>query len=445
MHKVLRALEEAHERGVTGGHGFAPVEGLSLHGGGGGGTSTIEKSDPWEGLQPHLRGLYNRARTQSHQNLTYPTGGTVAEQSEDTQEATQALAQQPDTQYQQAILDAGEGVVGNLGQSNPALQQYQSLGMSSQLALQDQLRGGDQGASVGEQAQQYAQQYGDPSQQQTQSGQLLNEFQSNPYTDQLVEQTLRANTENFSENVVPRIEGQAVASGGYGGSRQALAESQAADELNQTNLDAASQIYQQQFNQDRNRQIQLAGQTDQANINYANQNLNALGTGADIASAERELGLTEDQLRTQTAGSTLEGLSDAYATNVQGQSQGLAGLNVAQDLPLAPIEAQAQAGAAQDQYMQALLDDEVARHQFEQNARSQQLQQYAQLISSAGNPGGTRETSSPGPSTASGALGGAAAGAGLASSLSSAGAINSWNPWGWALMGGGALLGGAST
>lgn len=42
---------------------------------------------------------------------------------------------------------------------------------------------------------------------------------------------------------------------------------------------------------------------------------------------------------------------------------------------------------------------------------------------------------------AAGAFGGAAAGAGLASALVAGGAVNSWNPVGWGMMGAGALLG----
>lgn len=64
------------------------------------------------------------------------------------------------------------------------------------------------------------------------------------------------------------------------------------------------------------------------------------------------------------------------------------------------------------------------------------------LTGAAGAPQYYQPTYGPGP--AAGALSGALSGAGLAGTLMSAGAINSWNPWGWAMLGGGALLGAMS-
>lgn len=87
------------------------------------------------------------------------------------------------------------------------------------------------------------------------------------------------------------------------------------------------------------------------------------------------------------------------------------------------------------------LQDQINRFNFYQGAPLQNLQNYDALIRGYGGLGGSSQQNRPGGSAALGALGGAATGAGIAGGLMSAGAINAWNPWGWALMGGGALLG----
>jgi hypothetical protein len=60
-----------------------------------------------------------------------------------------------------------------------------------------------------------------------------------------------------------------------------------------------------------------------------------------------------------------------------------------------------------------------------------------------GGSGGGSEAGGAGGAL-SGALGGAAMGASAGSALMAAGAVNAWNPVGWALMAGGAVLGGAA-
>lgn len=93
--------------------------------GGGGSTSTVQKADPWSGLQPYLSQLYSSAgQWFNSQNPQYYPGQTVAGQAPETEAALgagtqRALAGSPNLQAgQQANLNTIQGKY--LG-SNPYL------------------------------------------------------------------------------------------------------------------------------------------------------------------------------------------------------------------------------------------------------------------------------------------------------------------------------------
>lgn len=85
--------------------------------------------------------------------------------------------------------------------------------------------------------------------------------------------------------------------------------------------------------------------------------------------------------------------------------------------------------------------DATDRWNFEQNRPENAMDRYlGRLGVNSGGYGS--QTDDTDRNRWLGAAGGALGGAGLASSLVGAGAMNSWNPWGWGMMGAGALLGG---
>lgn len=88
-----------------------------------------------------------------------------------------------------------------------------------------------------------------------------------------------------------------------------------------------------------------------------------------------------------------------------------------------------------------LMEDRAARWDFSQNAPQMNLDNYIARVTGAYPGQSATQTTPTHRNRAAGALGGAAAGAGIASGLMSAGAVNSWNPWGWGLMAAGGLLG----
>jgi len=160
-----------------------------------------------------------------------------------------------------------------------------------------------------------------------------NAFQMNPYTEQAIAATLRPVQQQFSEQVLPQIRGQAISSGGYGGSRQGVAEGLATRSLNQQMLDTTAQMQNQawQFGQ----QQALAAQ---------NQSLQAAGMLPQIAA--QQFGL---------------------------QQQG--------------VQAGIQAGNLQQAAQQAALDAQKAQWDFNRQLPADILQQYMGLI--RGNYGGS--------------------------------------------------------
>lgn len=109
-----------------------------------------------------------------------------------------------------------------------------------------------------------------------------------------------------------------------------------------------------------------------------------------------------------------------------------------------PAETMMQVGGAQEQMNQAQIDEDRARWDYSQNAGWQNAQRFAGLMS--GMPdfsSQTTTTTGPGRNRGMSLLGGASTGFGMANSLGLlGGAAGLTNPLGWAMLGGGALLGG---
>lgn len=113
-----------------------------------------------------------------------------------------------------------------------------------------------------------------------------------------------------------------------------------------------------------------------------------------------------------------QALSDAFASQY-GQERN----NQMQAMALSPTLANqeyvdasklSEVGQHREGYAQQLIDDQVARHDFQQNLPYQKLQQYAGIINGI-NPGSVTTGQGPSRNRATGALGGAAAGASIGS------------------------------
>lgn len=179
----------------------------------------------------------------------------------------------------------------------------------------------------------------------------------------------------------------------------------AADELGSL----AAGIYAPAYESERNRQLAFGQQQ--------------LGIGASGYENERNR-MAEDLQRQRAMQFGVAGLAPQLAAQDYMDLQALQGV-----------------GGQVEDLTGRLMEDQAARWDFSQNAPQINLDNYISRISGAFPGQSTTATTPTHRNRAAGALGGAAAGAGLASGLMSAGAINSWNPWGWGLMAAGGLLG----
>lgn len=131
--------------------------------------------------------------------------------------------------------------------------------------------------------------------------------------------------------------------------------------------------------------------------------------------------------------------SQAYGQGLESLGRSLALAPNVQQMQATPTQTLASAGAANDAYQQRLIDEMVARYNYNQQAPYESLSYYAGLV---GNPLGsaTSQTAPGGSSRLQSALGGAATGAALGASIPGLGAgATLLGPAGWA----GLAIGGA--
>lgn len=156
-------------------------------------TQTVQKADPWGGVQPYLLKGYNNLNTLYDQPGPYAYPG----QTTAGPDPLRQQAQQYDINYAQ------QGAVNDIGKIGGA---YDTL---------------------------------------------LNapNVNNNPYLNQAVQGAIRPMVDNFSESVLPGIRSGAMQTGQYGGSRQGIAEGIAAGKLSRNIGDVSSQMYGNAYQQ----------------------------------------------------------------------------------------------------------------------------------------------------------------------------------------------------
>jgi len=273
--------------------------------GGGGNSTTTQKADPWSGQQPYLQDIFANAQQQFQaEGPNYFPGSTV------TPYAPQEV------------------------QAQQQLQQYAQGGAQQQA---DQAQG----------AQSFL------------SGPVLYPG-SNPALGASIRGAISPIAEQLTENILPGLDRGAVISGGYGGSRHGVMQSQLVDKA------------------------------------------------------------LEDMLAT-SAGMASEG----YGQGLEALTKGLALAPQTMQLGAGPAGLLAQTGQMDREMSNALLQDQMARHQFEQSLPATKLAQYQQLVQ--GNFGGQSVATSSGggqsklASGLGGAMSGAAGGAMVGAQIGSVG------------------------
>jgi len=200
--------------------------------GGGGNTTTVQKSDPWEGQQPYLKDIYAQ------------TGG---------------------------LYGSGMGYTPYSGPRVAGLSDIQRQGMET--GYQNILSGNTPAQAAGGML------------NKTLQGDYLGG--ANPYLDQVFATSAQNVTDQFNRNILPSIKTAGVQSGMYDSSRQGIAEGLAAGEAQKNLAQLSANIYAPAYESERGRQIQAATLAPSLS-NWDAQQLMGLG-GIEQDMTQREL------------------------------------------------------------------------------------------------------------------------------------------------------------
>lgn len=96
----------------------------------------------------------------------------------------------------------------------------------------------------------------------------------NPYLQQLGNSLVQQNTENLQRNVLPGIASGALASGGFGGSRQGVLEANALNDLNKANANGLASLAGNAYGTALNYDVNRRGQDQSYNLGMTNANNN---------------------------------------------------------------------------------------------------------------------------------------------------------------------------
>lgn len=185
---------------------------------------------------------------------------------------------------------------------------------------------------------------------------------SNPYLQDQSNAITRTVTDNLQQTILPAINSQAVANGGYGGSRQGIAQGLAIGQTNQGLASALANLQSQGYQADQSYNLGLGAlglQNQQQNLNFYTQqrgldqsgaqlgaNLYSLGNQGVLGQGQGlyNLGTTQQQApwtAVQNAGNVFSQFSGLGGSQSQTQSGnvlggaiggGLAGAQIGQNL-----------------------------------------------------------------------------------------------------------------
>lgn len=342
--------------------GGAVVGGLM----GGGDSTTTQKADPWEGVQPALRELYASALENFRGGgPQYYSGDTVAGLSPTTNLAQQGiygLATQ-----RSPVLDSGlqqnySTTQGDYLYSNPAMQDLYNL--AGRDFLQSSPAMWDLYDSTGEDF--MRSNPGARGLRQTGSGAYLN---ANPYLNSMFDQASSAVGRQFENNVMPGIASMFSGAGRFGSNQMAEGLGQAEEQYGDTLNDLATRIYGGNYANER-------GLQQQAQTSLGGFGLSASGQRQQALTNLGQMGLQGQQLQQQALGS----LGGLYG----GERE-----NMVRSTSMAPMLDQSRyygmdrlagLGAQQDAYNQSLINADMNRWNFNQNAPNNNLQMLASLL-----------------------------------------------------------------
>ncbi len=257
--------------------------------------------------------------------------------------------------------------------------------------------------------------------------QILSGQANNPMLGQISQDIANTTTQNLQRNVLPGIRSGAALAGGYGGSRQGVAEGLAISDMNNQLIQAQNQLYGQAHEAAQGRMAQMTGQLSAQDLaaqqaNAANS-LAAQGQANDWLLGNRGIDAQMAQASASMANSASNrdlGFAElAFKQRQADISNALTGAGVLGSASQIPLS-----------NMQGLYN---VGNTF-QGAPMQNLQQYSQNLLPWSGLGATQVNTQPGGggNPIGGAMGGALAGAQLGSVVPVIGT-------GWGALGGAAL------
>lgn len=206
----------------------------------------------------------------------------------------------------------------------------------------------------------------------------------NPWLTENLQNLRDTSIQDFQRNLLPSIRAGAQAAGGYGSSRQGIAEGLAMGDLSRNISNAQAGLLGQVYESDANRRLSAettnAQLATQANLANASNALASRGLDLDIGRTMADYGLNAQQLRQS-------GLLGAGALNLQGQqlagNQALAGAGLLQDAAQIPTQNLAgilDAGTAYQTDAQNRINAARERFDFEQQSPWLNLARYQAVL-----------------------------------------------------------------
>ena len=300
-----------------------------------------EKTEPWGAQKPYLIEAFKRAEDlYQHNKPQYYGGSTIAEQSDPTKMAMQGIMQRAsrpsDTLMagQRGITDTASG---RYLESDPGYSTYSTIA------------GG-----------------GDPISQmlmKTASGSYLDsDSDTNPYLDAMYNKAAEQVNQNYLTRIKPNVDSVFARSGRYGSGAHQTAEDMAEENLLQATGDLATNMYGRAYETDAERRAR-------------NYNLER----------DRMMGAARGLGDYRLAGA--RGMSGAYGSE---RDRMLRSASITPQMEAAGYygyDRLADVGRREDKYLQDLLNADIDRFDFEQNAPHMAFDRYLKAIQ--GDYGGT--------------------------------------------------------
>lgn len=251
-------------------------------------------------------------------------------------------------------------------------------------------------------------------------------YQRSPYLDQMADRVTQQSTQALNEGALPGVRSQAVATGGYGGSRQGIAEGLAIGRSQEALQGNLANLYNTDYQADRNRALQQYGMEMQNNLGMGQ--LDAQNRGIDN---QYSLGMGNLALGGRQADNTRFGIDQQYNLGMTNAANNRYGTDKSYEVGMAGANASmANAAASQTNAannfalgqqqlgLTGLFGTLDRQYQYGQGAQNSATtmqntpmnywQQFGQGANSLGQSGGSSMTTATNPSNPyASALGGA--------------------------------------